>query len=185
MLNKPPIASKPRVLALLLALVTVGLVASPALAGATAAAKTVTFSAQFSGKASLLIENSKVMISSITGSGKNSLFGASKVSGNGSAPKSDSSLCDPFGGKGSIASGANKITFVVTQSSSQQGCSSGESGKVTISFHGVTKATGGSGKANGAAGTLKFSGTLHLGGTSGSQSGSFTVSLSGKLSVKS
>ena len=55
------------------------------LAGATPSAKTVSFSAKFSGKASMLIENSKVTISSITGSGTNSLFGTSKVSGSGSA----------------------------------------------------------------------------------------------------
>jgi len=116
---------------------------------------------------------------------KHSLFGASKASGNGSAPKGSSSLCDPFGGKGSITGGANKITFVVIKSGSQQGCSSGESGAVTITFHGVAKASGGSGKGNGATGSLKFKGTLHLGGTSGTQSGNFTVSLSGKLTVKS
>jgi hypothetical protein len=173
-----------RVFGVLVALVSVGLFSSPAIAGATAA-KTVTFSGKFSGKASLLIQNSTVTISSISGTGTNSLFGSSKVSGNGSAPKSGSSLCDPFGGKGSIAAGSNKLTFTVTKSSSQQGCSNGESGKVTISFHGVAKATGGGGKGNGASGTLKFSGTLHLGGTSGSQTGNFTVSLNGKLTVKS
>jgi hypothetical protein len=158
--------------------------ARPASAG-PAATKTVAFSGQYSGKASLLIDNSTVTISSISGSGKNSLFGASKASGNGSAPKSSSSLCDPFGGKGSITGGANKITFVVTRSGSQQGCSSGESGAVTITFHGVAKASGGSGKGNGATGSLTFKGTLHLGGTSGAQSGNFTVSLTGKLTVKS
>jgi hypothetical protein len=45
-------------------------------------------------------------------------------------------------------------------------------------------ATGGNGKANGATGSLKFSGSLKLGGTSGSQDGSFTVTLSGTLTVK-
>lgn len=167
--------------AVLITLLTAGL-GTPAMASVSA--KTVTFSASFSGKASLLISNNKVTISSIAGSGKNSLFGSSSVSGSGSAPKSGSSLCDPFGGKGSIAKGANKISFVVIQSSAQKGCSSGESGAVTITFSGTTKATGGTGKANGASGSLKFSGTLKLGGTSGSQSGSFSVRLSGKLTVK-
>ena len=143
----------------------------------------MSFSATYSGKASLLIVNSKVTISSITGSGKNSLFGTSKVSGNGSAAAS--AQCDPFGGKGNISGGSSKITFTVTESSAQQGCSNGESGPITVTFHGTAKATGGSGKANGAGGTLKFSGTLHLGGTSGSQTGNFKVSLSGKLTVKS
>lgn len=165
-----------------MALVSAGPFVTSAMASMSA--KTVTFSATYSGKASLLIDNNKVTISSIVGSGKNSLFGSSKVSGSGSAPKSSSSLCDPFGGKGSIVGGANKVTFVVVQSSSQKGCSSGESGPVTITFSGVTKATGGTGKALGASGSLKFSGTLKLGGTSGSQSGAFSVSLTGKLTVK-
>jgi len=182
MVNKHNPARRTRVLAALAALVTIGLCATPLLAGATPSTKTVSFSAKFSGKASLLIENSKVTISSITGSGTNSLFGSSKVSGSGSAAAS--AECDPFGGKGSISGGTNKITFTVTQSSAQQGCSNGESGPVTVTFHGVTKATGGTGTGSGAAGTLKFTGTLHLGGTSGSQVGSFTVKLTGKLSVK-
>ena len=190
MVKKRMSANRYRALAALASMTVVGFIAGPAFpAGAATssvkvAAKTVAFSASFSGKASLLIDNSTVTISSISGTGKNSLFGKSSVSGSGSAPKSSSSLCDPFGGKGAIAGGANKVTFVVTQSSSQQGCSSGDSGKVTITFHGVTKASGGTGTAKGASGSLKFSGTLHLGGTSGSQSGSFTVSLSGKLTVK-
>lgn len=166
----------------------VAVAVSPALvvnsAFATTAAKTVTFSAKYSGKASLLIDNSKVTISAIKGSGTNNLFGKSTVSGSGSAPKSGSSLCDPFGGSGALAGTGSKLTFVVTQSASQQGCSSGESGPVTISFHGVAKATGGGGKGAGASGTLKFNGTLKLGGTSGAQTGTFNVSLSGKLSVK-
>ena len=110
------------------------------------------------------------------------LFGASKVSGSGSAAASQQ--CDPFGGKGSIAGGANKIMFTVIRSSSQQGCANGDSGPVTVTFHGVAKAIGGLGAAKGASGSLKFKGTLKLGGTSGSQNGSFTVTLSGTLSVK-
>jgi hypothetical protein len=184
MVKKPSLAIRCKVLGALAVVAVVSMTTSPGSAGAVTRSKTVSFSASFSGKASLLINNSTVTISSIAGSGKNSLFGSSKVAGNGSAPKSSSSLCDPFGGKGSISAGASKITFVVVRSSSQQGCSSGESGAVTISFHGVTKATGGTGKGNGATGSLKFKGSLKLGGTSGSESGSFTVSLSGKLTVK-
>jgi hypothetical protein len=185
MVKKPLIANKFRAATVLVAIAAVGSFASPVLAGAAPSGKSVSFSAQFSGKASLLIENSSVKISSVNGTGKSSLFGTSKVSGSGSAPKSSSSECDPFGGKGAITAGANKLSFKVTQSSSQKGCANGYSGPVTVTFHGVAVATGGSGKGNGAAGSLKFSGTLHLGGTSGSQNGSFTVNLSGKLTVKS
>ena len=164
----------------LVALLSTGLLAGPVFSAP--ATKTVTFSSNYSGKASLLINNGQATISSVTGSGKNSLFGASKVNGSGSAAASQQ--CDPFGGKGSIASGANKIMFTVTRSSSQQGCANGDSGPVTVTFHGVAVATGGAGAANGAMGSLKFKGTLKLGGTSGSQDGSFTVTLSGTLSVK-
>ena len=157
----------------LVALVSVGVFAGPAFSAAPATKKVV-FSSKYTGKASLLINNGQATISSVTGTGKNSLFGASKVSGSGSAAASQQ--CDPFGGKGNIASGANKIMFTVTRSSSQQGCSNGESGPVT--------ATGGGGAASGASGSLKFKGTLKLGGTSGSQDGSFTVALSGTLTVK-
>jgi hypothetical protein len=55
---------------------------------------------------------------------------------------------------------------------------------VTVTFRGVAVATGGVGAASGASGSLKFKGTLKLGGTSGSQDGSFTVALSGTLTVK-
>lgn len=156
--------------------------ASRAFPTRAAIAKTVAFSSKYTGKASLLIDNGKVTISSITGSGNNSLFGSSKVAGSGAA--SASAECDPFGGKGSIIGGSNKISFTVTESSAQQGCANGESGPVTVTFHGVAVATGGSGKASGASGSLKFSGTLKLGGTSGSQSGSFKVTLNGHLKVK-
>ncbi len=189
--------SRFRALSVLVALVTVGLfagpafsaagattktVGGPAVAAATASTKTVVFSSKYSGKASLLIDNGKATISSVTGSGTNSLFGTSHVSGSGSAAAS--AECDPFGGKGSIVNGANKITFTVTRSSAQQGCSNGESGPITVTFHGVAVATGGTGKASKASGSLKFSGTLKLGGTSGSQSGSFKVTLNGHLKVK-
>jgi len=128
----------------------------------------------------LLINNGAVTISSIHGKGTGTLVGASKVSGNGTA--SATAQCDPFGGTGTITGAGAKINLKVTKSTST-GCSNGESGPVTVTFNGVAKATGGTGKTTGAKGNLKFKGTLKLGGTSGSQQGTFTVSLTGKLSV--
>jgi len=165
----------------LVAVLSTGLLAGPVFS-AVPATKKIPFSSSYTGKASLLINNGQATISSVTGSGKNSLFGVSKVSGSSSAAASQQ--CDPVGGKGSIAGGANKILFTVTRSSSQQGCANGDSGPVTVTFHGVAVATGGVGAADGASGSLKFKGTLKLGGTSGSQDGSFTVTLSGTLAVK-
>jgi len=75
-------------------------------------------------------------------------------------------------------------SWLVTRSSSQQGCANGDGGPLTVTFCGVAVAIGGNGVANGASGSLKFNGKLKLGGTSGSQNGSFTVPLTGTLTVK-
>jgi hypothetical protein len=147
----------------------------------SAAFKTVSFSGHYHGVASLLIDNGSVTISSVKGTGTGTLLGASTVAGKGSA--SASAQCDPFTGKGSITGAKGKIDLTVTESKSS-GCSNGESGPITVKFDGVAVATGGSGTASGATGTLKFSGNLKLTNTSGSQNGPYTVTLSGKLKVK-
>ena len=168
----------------LVALLGAGLLVTPAVAVASAVpagTERVAFTGHYTGTASLLINNSKVTISAIHGKGTGTLVGASSVVGNGSG--SAAAQCDPFGGTGSITGAGAKIALIVTQSTAQ-GCSSGQSGPVTVTFHGVAKATGGTGKAKGAAGTLKFNGTLKLGSTSGSQNGPFSVTLTGKLTVK-
>jgi hypothetical protein len=159
---------------------TVGASAAQA-AARLAAGKVVTFSGHYKGDASLLINNGAVTISSVTGQGSGTLVGTSKISGKGSS--SSSAQCDPFTGTGSITGAAAKLNLRVVESKSS-GCSSGESGPVTVSFTGLAVVTGGAGKASGLGGNLKFNGTLKLGGTSGSQNGSYTVALSGKLAVK-
>jgi hypothetical protein len=142
--------------------------------------KSVAFKGQYRGTASLLINNGTVTISSVKGTGTGTLVGKSTVQGAGSA--SSSAQCDPFTGTGSIAGPRAKIKLTVTQSKSS-GCSSGESGPVTVTFHGVAVATGGTGAAKGAKGTLKFSGSLKIGGTTGAENGPYNVSLSGTLTV--
>jgi hypothetical protein len=146
-----------------------------------AAGKAVSFSGRYQGDTALLINNGAVTISSVTGKGKGTLVGASTINGKGSS--SSSAQCDPFTGTGSITGAAAKLNLKVVESKSS-GCSSGESGPVTVTFTGLAIVTGGAGKAKGAGGSLKFNGTLKLGGTSGSQNGSYTVALSGKLTVK-
>jgi hypothetical protein len=128
-----------------------------------AAGKAVSFSGRYQGDTALLINNGAVTISSVTGKGKGTLVGARTISGKGSS--------------------SAKLNLKVVESKSS-GCSSGESGPVTVTFTGLAIVTGGAGKAKGAGGSLKFNGTLKLGGTSGSQNGSYTVALSGKLTVK-
>jgi len=173
-------AASLRVLSVLLAALAIGICAGPAYAAK--APKTVSFSGHYSGTASLLIDNGSVSITSISGKGAStsSIMGASTISGHGSA--SASAQCDPFQGTGTMLGAKSRITFAVS-SSTATGCSSGESGPITVTFHGTAKATGGTGSAKGAAGSLHFSGSLKLGNTSGSQSGAFTVTLSGKLSI--
>ncbi len=169
------------------ALATVGVVVSPALARAADVAskalptRTVAFTGHYKGNVALLIDNSKVTISSVAGKGTGTLVGASTVSGTGSA--SASAQCDPFSGTGAIAGPGTRIDFLVTSSSSQ-GCSSGESGPITVTFKGVAKATSGTGKAKGVSGDLTFKGSLHLGNTTGSQKGAFTVTVTGRLALK-
>jgi len=141
----------------------------------------VAFAGQYKGNAALLINNGSVTINSVTGKGTGTLVGASTVEGQGSS--SSSAQCDPFTGTGALTGASAKITLKVIESKSS-GCSSGESGPVTVTFNGVAVATGGTGKAKGASGSLKFKGTLNLAGTSGSQNGQYKVTLNGKLTVK-
>ncbi len=179
----------PRALA---AVAAAGLAGGSAIAGASAAGaslpstraaavKALAFSGHYSGNVAVLIDNSRVTISSVTGKGSGTLVGPSTVSGKGSA--SASAQCDPFSGTGSIAGRTARIDFLVTSSTSQ-GCSSGESGPVTVTFKGIAKATGGTGRARGVSGSLVFKGSLKLGSTSGSQKGDFTVTVSGHLALK-
>ena len=147
----------------------------------TLAPKTVLFSGHYHGVASLLINNGVVTISSVAGTGTGTLLGSSTVVGKGSS--SSTAQCDPFTGSGSLTGAKGKINLTVTSSKSA-GCSSGQSGPVTVTFHGVAVAKGGTGTATGAAGSLKFNGTLKLANTSGSQNGPYTVTLTGNLTVR-
>jgi hypothetical protein len=147
---------------------------------AYAAPKTVNFLGHYKGTVALLINNGAVSIPTLRGKGSGTAVGPSTVSGKGSA--SASAQCDPFTGTGWIAGEHAKIDLLVVQSSTQ-GCSSGQSGPVTVTFSGTAKATGGTGATKGAKGALKFKGTLDLKGTSGSQNGTYSVTLTGKLSV--
>ncbi len=176
-----PTRSGLRLPAMLLALAGAGLLVAPLGAGAAVKTKTVTFTGHYSGVASLLINNGAVSIPSVNGTGTGTLLGAGKVVGSGTS--SAAAQCDPFGGTGYITGAGSKITFTVTKSTSK-GCSSGQSGPVTVTFTGTAKATGGTGKAKGATGTLSFKGSLKLADTTGSQNGNYIVTLSGKLTVK-
>lgn len=172
---------RPAYRAILAAAATVAGLALPGATSGATAAKTVPFTGSFSGRATLLIDNGNVSISAIRGSGSASLVGRSAVSGKGAAAAT--AQCDPFSGTGSIVGAAGAIRFVVARSTSTEGCSTGETGPVTINFQGIARAVGGTGKAKGASGSLKFSGTLQLSNTTGTESGPFTAKLSGRLQL--
>jgi len=159
-----------------------GSLAVPVHAAGTHAVKSVSFKGTYKGTASLLISNSSVKIVSVTGTGKSSLVGTSTVtaSGNGTG---DNGQCVPFDGNGSLKGSTGSIKFSVVSSKSQ-GCSSGQSGPVTVTVTGTAQVKSGTGSAAGAKGSLKFNGTLKLADTSGSQSGAFKGTLTGTLKVK-
>ena len=154
---------------------------SPLTAFAGGKVKVVSFTARYSGDTSLLINNGVATISAVRGKGTGTLVGVSTVTGSGKA--SASAQCDPFEGTGVFTGKQAKIDVTVLKSTSQ-GCSSGTSGPVTVTISGTAKATGGTGKAAGASGVLKFTGLVNLKDTSGSQAGTFKVTFSGKLSIK-
>jgi len=174
------------VVVLTLALVAWGGPSAVAAASASAT-KSVAFTGQYSGKISVLIDNTgtsaSAKITSVTGSGKATLIGASKVKGSGSTKTTSTECPIPFTGKGTLTGAKGKITFSVTESKSS-GCSNGDSGAVKVTFSGVAVASGGTGVANGATGSIKFKGTVNLAGTSGPTSGSYKATFKGTLKVK-
>lgn len=157
------------------------MVLAPHAAQAASKSKVVSFKGTYNGTATVLIDSSSVKIVSVKGTGSASLIGAGSVSGSGDGTGA-SGQCVPFTGNGVIKGVSGTIKFFVTSNKSQ-GCSNGQSGPVTVAVDGVAKVTGGSGKAAGARGNLKFKGTLKLNDTTGSQSGAFTGRVSGNLTI--
>src|SRR5579872_5835709 len=131
------------------ALVATGVIlaalASPVAASA-GHAKTVAFKGTYSGKASLLINNSSIRIKSVSGSGSASLIGKGTLSGSGSAT-AGSSACIPWKGTGTLKGASGSITVQTNVASTPKTCSSGTSGKVTVTVKGTAKVTGGTGAA--------------------------------------
>jgi hypothetical protein len=165
----------------LLAVALAVALAGPATTSAAGKAGQVKFSGSYSGTVSMLIKGSSIKVLSVAGKGTASVIGKSKLSGTASGTSAGSSSCVPFKGTGKIK-GANGTLKLSTTIKKAKGCSSGQSGPVTITVSGTATVTGAAGKAKGATGSsLKFNGTLHLKDTSGSQSGKFKATISGKL----
>jgi hypothetical protein len=141
-------------------------------AGIAAKAKTVAFTATYSGTAVVQTTDSSAAIqASGTGSGTN--LGASKITGNGSA-NTTIQPCAPFTGPGTMtAANGTKLAFAVTSGS--QGC--GDDQGQVFSLSGKAKVTSGAGKLAKAKGTLRFSGVYDRG------AGTFTVKFTGTLTL--
>lgn len=170
-----------RIPVILLGVALAAALALPAVAHASPSTRTVSFKGSYNGTATVLIDNSSVQIQSVKGTGSSSVVGSGSVSGTGNGTGA-SGQCVPFDGKGTVKGSAGTIKFTVNASKSQ-GCSSGQSGPVTVTVVGTMKVTSGTGKASGAKGTLGFKGTLKLNDTSGSQTGAFSGKISGKLTI--
>lgn len=145
-------------------------VAGAAVAGTTASAKTIAFTAKYAGTAVTKVTDDVADISA-TGSGTGTLIGAGKLTGKGTGDASQQP-CVPFGGTGKLTGVAKTtITFKVVTTSKGCGDEAGQffslSGKAV-----VLKATG---RLANAKGTLKFTGLYNR------SAGTFSVKFRGSL----
>lgn len=156
------------VFAALAAVAAAALLACVASAGTSA--KTIAFSAKYSGKAVVKVADNVADISA-AGIGKGTVIGRGKIAGKG---KGDSSVrpCVPFTGLGTMTGpGRTKLTFRVVPGS--RGCGD-ESGEI-FAISGRAKVISGSGKLARAKGSLKLTGLYNR------TSGSFSVKFTGTL----
>ncbi|MHB8642809.1 MAG: hypothetical protein ACYDA3_07990 [Gaiellaceae bacterium] len=145
--------------------------AGGSLAGTSAAAKKIAFTAKYSGTAVTKVTDNTVAITAAA-SGSATLIGRGTLAGRGSG---DSSVrpCIPFGGTGSLTGKSGSLAFKVTSGAS--GCGDEQGSIFAVTGHvAVTKATGKLAKAKG---TLKFTGTYDR------DAGTFSVKFTGSLTA--
>lgn len=132
--------------------------------------KPIVFTATYSGQASTNISGSTVAILA-NGTGKGTLIGAGKITGQGSGDSSQQP-CIPFAGTGKMTGTAGTtIAFKLLSGASSCGDEGGHT--FTVSGHAaVVKATGKLAKAKG---TLKFTGVYSH------DDGTFSVKFTGTL----
>jgi hypothetical protein len=154
-----------------ISLVGVAVAALTAAAAASALpVKSVPFSASYSGQASTKVDGNLATISA-TGTGKGTLIGAGKLTGNGTGDSSQQP-CVPFGGLGKLTGTAGTtISFKVLTTA--QGC--GDEGGHVFALKGYATVLKATGKLAKAKGTLKFTGIYDRDG------GTFSVKFTGTL----
>ena len=154
------------------AVATAAVVAGPALAGGAVSAKTVAFTASYSGKATVKIAGSKADISAAA-TGTGTLIGKSKLSGKGVGSAVEP--CPLFGGPATITTaGGAKLNFVITASG---GSACTDEDAQTFSLLGRATFKGGTGKYVRAKGSFKFTGIYDRG------NGLFSVKFRGTLTI--
>jgi hypothetical protein len=158
-----------RFLFALLALVGV----SALFAASALAARSVGFTAKYSGKVTEKVSGQTVN-AAVKGTGTGNLVGKSAISGAVVATTSDSP-CAPFFGPGSITGPKGVLKLKVTPTS--RGCAAGEDDRDNISVSGTATITGGTKKFKKAKGTLRFTGHYDR------SSGAFNVKLTGSVKL--
>jgi hypothetical protein len=141
-----------------------------AIASGAAGVKTITFSAKYSGTATVKVTGDVADIAA-TGTGVGVPIGKGKLTGAGTGDASQQP-CVPWGGSG-VMSGTKNTKVFFKMLSGSQGCGDEEGNVFSIVARAqVTKATGKLAKAKG---TLKVTGVYDRG------AGTFTAKFSGKL----
>jgi hypothetical protein len=154
-----------------ISLVAAAVAALVAAAAASALPSTsIPFTAKYSGQASTKVDGSVATISA-NGTGKGTLIGAGKLTGNGTGDSSQQP-CVPFGGLGKMTGTAGTtISFKVLTTA--QGC--GDEGGHVFTLKGYATVLKATGKLAKAKGTLKFTGLYDRDG------GTFNVKFTGTL----
>lgn len=130
----------------------------------------VPFTAKYSGQASTKVDGNLATISA-NGTGKGTLIGAGKLTGNGTGDSSQQP-CVPFGGLGKMTGTAGTtISFKVLTTA--QGC--GDEGGHVFTLKGYATVLKATGKLAKAKGTLKFTGLYSR------DDGTFNVKFTGTL----
>ena len=159
---------KSRLLLTALLALTAILVGSAVASGA-AGVKTITFTAKYSGNATVKLTGDVANISA-TGTGSGVPIGAGKITGIGTGDSSQQP-CVPWGGTGLMKGTKGTVAFKILPGS--QGCGDEQGNLFSIVGKAqVTKATGTLAKAKG---------TLKLTGVYDREAGTFSAKFSGKL----
>ena len=149
-----------------LAAFAAALLATSAVAAPT---KSIPISGTYAGTATTKTDGNTVTIAA-NGTGKASLLGAGKLTGNGTGDSSQQP-CVPFAGTGTLTGAGSVITYKVPTGAS--GC--GDEGGHTFSIKGVFQVVKATGKLAKAKGSLRFSGVYDRDG------GTWNVKVAGTL----